>query len=52
MSIGHSLKNRFRLLFDDASIKDMVNLCLPFGVIKLYVDHSIEVPSETHENPT
>ncbi|KAL8098301.1 hypothetical protein AgCh_031170 [Apium graveolens] len=39
---GHSFENGFRLLFDDASVMDMTNLCLPFGLIELFMDHSTE----------
>lgn len=47
---GHSFKKGFRILFDDASVRDMINLCLPYGMIDLFVDHttteirSLEIP--------
>lgn len=36
---GNSFDNGVRILYDDNSVKDMVNVSIPHGKIKLFVDH-------------
>ncbi|KAK1372901.1 hypothetical protein POM88_029094 [Heracleum sosnowskyi] len=39
-----------RLLYDDDTIRDCTAVCKPFGVIKLYVDHSFTDDIDTTKN--
>ena len=36
---GHSFEKNVRVLYDDASMKEMIEVCQPFGSIHLFVDH-------------
>lgn len=36
---GHSFKKGVRILYDECSVKEMVEKCLPHGAINLFVDH-------------
>lgn len=36
---GHTFKKGVRICYDDDSIRSMINACLPYKEIKLFVDH-------------
>ena len=36
---GHTFSKGTRLIYDDTSVSDLVELCKPYGRIELYVDH-------------
>lgn len=36
---GQTSESGYRLVHDDDSIRDMVKVCLPFGVVEFFVDH-------------
>ena len=36
---GHSFDNNVRVLYNDDGIKEMIEICKPFGCINLFVDH-------------
>lgn len=36
---GHSFEKGVRILYDEKSVREMVDLCIPFGNIHLFVDH-------------
>lgn len=36
---GHSFEKNVRVLYDDDMVKEMIQLCEPFGRIDLFVDH-------------
>ncbi|KAK1382942.1 hypothetical protein POM88_020677 [Heracleum sosnowskyi] len=38
---GHDFANGVRIVYDDSSIRDMVDLCKPYGKIEVYVDSSL-----------
>lgn len=52
---GHSFMKGTRVVYDDVSVRDLVDLCKPYGKIELYVDHFnlddlIEVPKSPEQN--
>lgn len=36
---GHSFEKNLRLLYDASSMKEMIEMCQPFGNIHMFVDH-------------
>ena len=36
---GYSFEKSMRVIYDDNLVRDLINICKPYGRIKLYVDH-------------